>query len=91
MQSNVVLRLSLRGKAKSGKMFGSPLAPSPRRRHSHHLKRRDREEGREMGGRRQRTNHCTQLQNSNTSQPGVKRGKKNREEQKWKEKREMFS
>lgn len=49
MQSNVVLRLSLRGKAKSGKMFGSPLAPSPRRRHSHHLKRRAREERGEMG------------------------------------------
>lgn len=50
VQSNVVLRLSLWGKAKSGKMFGSPLAPSLRRRHSHHLKRRAREERREMGG-----------------------------------------
>lgn len=39
VRSNVVLRLSLQGKAKSGKMFGSPLAPSLRRRHSHHLKK----------------------------------------------------
>lgn len=51
MQSSVVLRLSLQGKAKSGKMFGSPLAPSLRRRHSHNLKRKDGENREEMGGR----------------------------------------
>lgn len=66
------------------KMFGSPLAPSPRRRHSHHLKRRAREERGEMGGRggRQRSNHCTQLQNSNTSQPGVEKKKEKKTETK---------
>lgn len=37
------------GKAKSGKMFGSPLALSLRRSHSHHLKRRDRGGRGEMG------------------------------------------
>lgn len=34
------------GWAKSRKMFGSPLAPSPRRRHSHHLKKRKKEKER---------------------------------------------
>lgn len=49
------------GRAKSGKMFGSPLAPSPRRRHSHHLKERQRERER-WGERKQSTNSLQTIQ-----------------------------
>lgn len=53
-------------------MFGSPLALSLRRRHSHHLKRRDRRGGEERWGRAQLSNNCKQFRKSNIQQPAVK-------------------